>query len=184
MHFFFKRSYNSWGHIISHEGIRPNVEKIQSMLEWPLPTTLKGLRGCLGLTSYYRKLVRGYASIVAPLTYMLKKNYFQWNEDSKNRFANMKITMTTTPVLKHPDFTKEFSLGTDSSNSRIGVVLSQEGHTIAFFSAKLIGRLALASTYDKEMHAIIQAVKKWRHYLLGKHFLIHTNHHIIRDMIA
>lgn len=88
-----------------------------------------------------------------------------------------------TPVLVYLDFSKDFSIETDASHGGIEAVLIQ-GHPIAYFSANLSGRILLASIYAKAMYAIIQAIGKWRHYLLGNQFLIHIDHHGIKNMVS
>ena len=89
--------------------------------------------------------------------------------------------MLSTPVITTLDFTKPFVV--ESSGFRIGAVLMQEGHPIAFESRKLNKRESLKSTYDKEMLAIIHALAKWRHYLLGRKILIRTNHNSLQYLL-
>lgn len=181
---FFQTSLQFLGHIISGQGVSPDPEKLIAIKEWSIPGNIRALRGFLGLTGYYRKFVKGYATIAAPMTNLLKKDAFEWNDEATESFNQLKKTMMNTPVLAHPDFAKEFCLETDASQWGIGAVLMQEGHPIAFFSAKLGERMQLASTYAKEMHVIVQAVGKWRHYLLGNHFVINTDHHSIKNMLT
>ena len=92
--------------------------------------------------------------------------------------------MTNTPVLKLPDFSKEFVLETDASNVGIGGVLMQDGHPLSYFSKKLGLRFAGASAYIREMRAIVEAVLKWRQYLLGRHFTIRTDHKSLRELLT
>ncbi|KAF5468987.1 hypothetical protein F2P56_013092, partial [Juglans regia] len=102
-------------HIISKEEVKADPMKISAMIEWPIPKTPKALRGFLGLTMYYRKSIKGYVSIAAPLTALLKKNSFTWTEEANQAFIALKATMTTPPVLGLPNFSKMFVVECDAS---------------------------------------------------------------------
>lgn len=154
--------------------------KIRAITEWPQPMSLKGLRGFLGLTGYYRKFVCHYGLIAKPLTNMLQQGNFSWTPESLAAFTNLKHALTTTPVLALPDFTKQFVMETDASGIGIGAVLSQDGHPIAYLSKALSGRNLSLFTYDKEMLTIVFAVQNWRPYLLGQQFRIVTDHKPIK----
>jgi len=125
------------GHIISEQGVATDPHKIQVIINWPLPTGLKQLRGFLGLTSYYRRFIKGYGSICKPLTQLLKKDVIGWNEVATAAFNLLKKVMTSAPVLALPDFNITFIVKTDASMTRVGAVLMQEGHLIAFISKSL-----------------------------------------------
>jgi len=160
---FLQQTLEYLGHIISGEGVRVDPTKIEAISAWPTPTNVKQLRGFLGLTGYYRKFVSGYAQIVFPLTELLKKNAFQWNSETNSAFEKLKQLMMNTPVLSVPDFSKTFVVETDASSTGIGVVLSQEGRPVAYFSRKLSPKMIAASAYIRELYAITEAVTKWRH---------------------
>lgn len=161
--------------MISAEGLSVDPAKIQAILQWPIPKNVKEVRSFLGLAGYYRRFIRQYAAIVGPLTDLLRKKPFKWSEQAQQAFYTLKQALGSTPVLSLPDFSQEFHVETDASGSGIGVVLSQQGHPIAFYSQKLCPRMRRASTYHREMYAITQAVAKWRQYLLGRRFIIYTD---------
>jgi hypothetical protein len=128
------------GHIVGKNNIRVDPKNIESMKYFPHPKTLKILQGFLGLTGYYRKFFKNYGKIAAPLTTLLKKNYFTSTPALSQAFQTLKMAMCTTPVVSLPDFTKTFVLECDASGKGIGVVLMQEGRPLAFTSKQLSER--------------------------------------------
>ncbi|XP_058755573.1 uncharacterized protein LOC131628770 [Vicia villosa] len=171
------------GHIISKGGVAPDSEKVKAILDWPTPRSLTTLRGFLGLTGFYRRFVKGYATLAAPLTDLLRSTTFKWSTEAAKAFTELKAKMTDMPVLALPDFTKEFTVETDASGVAIGAVLSQEGHPIAFFSKKMCPRMQSSSVYVREMFAITESVKKWRQYLIGQRFHIFTDQKSLRNLL-
>ncbi|XP_026410718.1 uncharacterized protein LOC113305942 [Papaver somniferum] len=163
-------------HIITGEGVKADPTKVECMLKWPIPTTLKELRGFLGLTGYYRKFVQGYGIVCKPLTELLKKDNFHWNTKAQAAFEALKKDVTTTPVLALHDFNLPFEVETDACDTGVGAVLMQNRRPLAYFSKGMGTRFIAMSTYEKELLAIVIDVSKWRPYLMGNHFTIFTDH--------
>jgi hypothetical protein len=147
------------------------------MVDWPQPNTVTELRGFLGLTGYYHKFVCNYGIIAKPLTNLLKKKGFERNCAATIAFTALKQAMTSTPVLRLPDFHKQFVVETDACDLGIGVVLMQEQHPIAFLSKPLSKQHLSLSIYDKEFLALLMAVERWRPHLQRAEFLIKTDNH-------
>ncbi|PNX87089.1 hypothetical protein L195_g043174, partial [Trifolium pratense] len=160
-----------------------DANKIQEVLKWPTPTNIKQLRGFLGLTGYYRRFIKAYAQIAGPLTDLLRKDAFRWNQEAEASFNKLKQAITSAPVLRLPDFTQPFTLETDASGTGVGAVLGQQGHPIAYFSKKLSARRQKQSAYIRELFAITEALAKFRHYLLGHKFVIKTDQKSLKSLL-
>ena len=119
------------------------------------------MRGFLKLTGYYHKFVKNYGRIATLLTTLLKKDAFSWTPEATKDFEHLKEAMFLAPVLATPEFTKTFIVECDALGNGIGAVLMQEGRPIAFESHPIKVKYLHKSIYEKEMLAILYALKKW-----------------------
>jgi hypothetical protein len=112
---FGERSIAYLGHVISDAGVAMDPAKVQAVADWPKPRPARAIRGFLGLAGYYRKFVHDYGMIAAPLTAMLKKDDFMWNDAAAAAFQALKVAVNSAPVLALPDFTRPFVVECDAS---------------------------------------------------------------------
>lgn len=179
---FLKKEVSYLGHIITTKGIKPNPDKIEAILNFPIPKNPKEIKSFLGLIGYYRKFILNFAKITKPLTNCLKKDSHIDinNTEYKNCFHTCQQLLTNNPILQYPDFEQPFTLTTDASNFAIGAVLSQgpDGSDlpIAYASRTLNQHEINYSTTNKELLAIVWATKYFRPYLYGRRFKIFTDH--------
>jgi hypothetical protein len=181
--FFAVKRVEYLGHFITGEGVSTDPNKIDAMINWSLPQTIKQLRGFLGLAGYYRRFVKGYGVVARPLTDMLKKDNFKWIAEAMKSFQKLKELLNSTPVLSLPDFNRTFVVEVDASGCGIGAVLMQEKHPIAFISRVLNLQQQSLSTYEKELLAVVFAVQRWSHYLLNRHFVVKTDHYSLKYIL-
>ena len=171
------------GHIVTAQGVKVDMGKIEAMVAWPRPTNISELRGFLGLTGYYRKFVKNYGIIAGPLTNLLKQGQFGWNDEVEAAFLALKQAMTTTPTLEIPNFDDSFTIEADASGDGIGAVLSQQGKPIAFMSRALGISKRSWSVYAKQMLVMVEAILIWRPYLLGRKFIIRTDQKSLKYLL-
>ena len=171
------------GHIISDQGVSANPRKTTDMVTWPTLTSVKVLKGFLGLTSYYRKFIKNYVLIAAPLTALLRKNVFDWSAAANLAFHQLKADVSQPPILALPNFNQHFIIECDASRTGLGAVLMQNQRPIAFHSQILKGKALQQSNYEKELLALVTAVHKWRPYLLGSPFIIKTDQRSLKYIL-
>ncbi|XP_042992210.1 uncharacterized protein LOC122318677, partial [Carya illinoinensis] len=171
------------GYVVSTKGIEVDEEKVKAIKEWPTPKSITEVRSFHGLASFYRRFVKDFRTIAAPLTEVIKKNVgFHWGATQESAFATIKERLCSAPVLALPDFNKAFEIECDASGIGIGAVLMQDRRPIAFFSEKLSGASLKYPTYDKELYALIRALETWQHYLWPREFVIHTDHESLKHL--
>ena len=159
--------------------------KIKAIQDWPQPKDVHELRSYLGLANYYRRFVKDYANIHAPLTDLLKKtSAFDWTSAAEQAFQASKAALSSAPVLATPDFDLPFTVVTDASSFAIGAALLQDQGTglrpVAYESRKLNPAEQNYAVHERELLAIIHALGVWRCYLQGRHFDIITDHNSLK----
>jgi len=169
------------GHIVSGQGIATDPEKTRLVEQWPEPVNIKQLRGYLGLTGYYRRFVRDYAKIAAPLNKLTRKHQpFVWTEECQQAFEQLKTRLTSPPILAMPNDDGPFILDTDACENSIGSVLSQVQHgqeRVIAYAGRVLSRSELNYCVTrKELLAIVFFVQHFKQYLLGRQFVIRTDH--------
>jgi hypothetical protein len=178
---FLRREVTYLGHIITDKGVSPNPDKVKAVSQFPVPKNPKDVKSFLGLIGYYRRFIESFSKLTKPLTCLLKKDAaFHWNVEQQTAFNLLKEKLTTAPLLQYPDFSQPFIVTTDASNYAVGAVLSQgpigKDKPIAFASRTLNRAEGNYATTEKELLAILFAVKTFRPYLYGTKFKIVTDH--------
>ena len=170
------------GHIISRKGVATDPVKTEKVAKWPTPTNKKEVQRFLGLASYYRRFVKDFASVAKPLHQLVEKNReFRWTQQCQEAFEQLRQKLVSAPVLSFPDFSKPFVLDTDASDTGIGAVLSQTQdngteRVIAYASRVLSKPERRYCVTRKELLAVVAFVKHFRPYLLGRSFVLRTDH--------
>ena len=124
-----------------------------------------------------------FSLIAAPLTSLLKKGtLYKWGSAEQGSFDTLKNKLTQAPVLALPNFELPFEVECDASGKGMGAVLLQEGRPIAYHSEKFGGAQLNYSTYDKELYAVVRTLRTWQHYLMGREFVIHTDHETLKHI--
>ncbi len=174
------------GYIISADGVAMDEKKINSVLNWPTPKTTKDLQRFLGFANFYRRFIRYFSTIAAPLTSLLRggKRYLVWSTAASEAFQQLKERFTSAPILHHPDPELQFSVEVDASNTGIGAILSQRQgnfaklYSCAYYSRKLNAAERNYDVGDRELLAMKAAFEEWRHWLEGAKltFIVLTDH--------
>lgn len=178
---FLKRKIEFLGYIIENGTIRPSETKTLAVQKFPEPTNVKQLQSFLGLTGYFRKYIEGYAKIARPLSDLLKaENKFNFGPLQKEAFHTLKERLANQPVLHIFKRGSKLELHTDASSHGFGAVLLQQAedgtlHPIHYMSRKTTPTQSKYSSYELEALAVVEALKKFRNYLLGNKIKIVTD---------
>jgi len=172
----FKTKLNFLGVTLSEAGISVCEDKLDAIQKMLPPKNTKGIKTFLGMTGFFRKFLKDYAKIAAPLTYLLKKDaIFHWGQDQQKAWETLKHALTVAPTLIHPDVNKKFTLMTDSSSYAIGSILCQRDengnlHPVSFASKVLSNAEQKWSIVQKELFSLKYFCEKFKTYLINQDF--------------
>ncbi|CDO76069.1 hypothetical protein BN946_scf184814.g2 [Trametes cinnabarina] len=164
------------GYLINRDGIRMDPKKLNTVIDWPTPSSVKEVQSFLGFTNFYRRFVKDYARIALPLTQLTKKSVkgapFKWSPEADSAFEALRDAILSAPVLHHFDSSRPSTLSTDASDFAIAGILHQPDddgllHPVAFFSRKLTPSEINYEVYDKELLAIVESFRTFRAWLIG-----------------
>lgn len=177
----FQKQVTFLGRIVSPQGILPNPDNISKILQWPRPTTVTEFRQLIGMGSYYRKFIKGFAYLVRPLVELTKKGkQFIWTDECENVIIKLKESFKSPDILAYHLDEGEYILDTDASDVAIGGVLSQiqngSKKVIAYGSRPLNKSKKNYCITDKELLALRFFMENFRQYLLGRQFTVRTDH--------
>ncbi len=182
------------GHIVTRQGLRVDPAKTQAMKEYPRPRTIRELRSFVGLASYYRRFIKGFATTAAPLTVQMgnrdPRALAKWDAPEEEAFQAIRNSLVAAPVLAHPDWKKEFILNTDASDVGLGAVLSQKAErgrgevAISYLSRALTKAEQKWRVHEREALAIVWACEVFRPFLMHSRFQVRceTDHSNLRFM--
>lgn len=177
---FLKQELLYLGHVVSGDGVLPDPEKIECIKNYPTPQTTDEVKRFVALANYYRKFIKNFADIAYYLNCLCRKNAkFVWDDKCQKSFETLKQCMISPPVLQYPDLSKtnQFTVQTDASGYAIGAILSNaDGRPVAYASRSLNKAERNYPTIEKELLAVVWAVKHFRPYLYGRTFKIITDH--------
>lgn len=181
---FFRQSIKYLGYVVDEFGLRTDPDKISAILNFPIPTTSREVKIFLGTCSWYRRFIRNFSTIAAPLNRLTSKGKkapaFCWSAEAEEAFNTLKNALVSAPILAVPDFEKEFTVHCDASSYGVGGMLSQTingtEHPVAYVSRSLNKCERNYSATEREALAVLFSVEKFQAYLGSRRFKVITDH--------
>ncbi len=182
---FHAQSVPFLGFIVSPEGVRMDPDRVKAVVNWPTPDSRKALLRFLGFANFYRRFIRNFSQLAAPLTALTStKMTFRWSNAAEAAFTKLRGRFVSAPILWAPDPTRQFVVEVDASEVGVGAVLSQRAtsddkvHPCAFFSHRLSPAERNYDIGNRELLAVKLALEEWRHWLEGSGvpFVVWTDH--------
>jgi hypothetical protein len=181
---FFTTDVSFLGFKLKNGKLAMEEQKVSGIADWPPPSNESQVRSFLGFCNFYKRFIKNYADLCKPLNDLLQKAVpFDWTTEKHEAFEKLKVAFVSNPVLLIPDYTKPFVIEADASLFATGAVLIQEDsngdeHPTGYLSTSLNPAERNYQVYDRELYAIIRALREWKHYIQGSSFLtiVRTNH--------
>lgn len=186
---FFREELQYLGYVVNSKGLQPDPDKVDAILNFPVPTNPKEVKRFLGTASWYRRFIPNFSALAAPLNKLTSSSKkappFTWSQECEEAFTKLKEILITAPVLSCPDYSLPFEVHTDASNYGIGGLLTQtrDGveHPIAYMSKSLSKQQQNYSITEREALAVLLALEHWRCYLEnGIKFTVFTDHSALK----
>jgi len=183
---FMQEETEFLGHVITKDGVHTNAGLVRAIREWPRPQKQKDVQQFIGLTQFYQQYIHNFADIALPLTALLGEGrLFVWDDSTESAFLALKAAISSAPVLRIFDPDLPSTVETDASGFAVGAVLFQTdadgfARPVAFTSRKLNSAERNYPTHEQELLAVVHALKTWRYYLDGSHFVVYTDHDTLR----
>lgn len=178
------------GHVVSKAGISIDPKRFKAISVVPALTSKKSIQAFMGKINFVRKIIPNFAFIVKPIHNLLKANHtFVWNEQANKSFIKIKDALSSTPVLATPDFSKDFIIYTNATEEAVAAILMQkklQNHEqpIAFMSQSLSDAAIQYTLIEKHAYALVKAIEKFRHYILGKHIVVKVPLHAVKYLLS
>ncbi|CAM8902253.1 unnamed protein product [Rhodiola kirilowii] len=177
------------GHIVSHEGIEVDKAKIDLIVTLPYPSTVRDIKSFLGHAGFYRRFIKDFSKKALPLSNLLQKDVpFEFTDQCRAAFDELKEALTSTPIIRAPDWTQPFEIMCDASDYAVGAVLGQKVDkkpvVIYYASRTLDVAQKNYSTTEKELLAVVFTLEKFRSYLLCTKVVVYSDHAAIRYLMT
>ena len=187
---FMRQEVTFLGHTVGEGSVGTMEEKVQAVKNWPTPSSVQDLKSFLGLSSYYRRFVKGFSCIAAPLFCLLQKGEaFLWTEKCETAFTSLQEALLKAPILSPPDLTLPFVLDTDASNVGSGAVLAQVtpgGERVVAYYSRIFNKAehCYCVTRRELLAAVVSASRHFKYYLGGLHFTVRTDHSALQWLMS
>lgn len=183
---FMQEEVEFLGVLVKKSGLTINPSKSAAVKEWPRPQSVRDIRVFMGLINFFRRFIPNLSGIAKPLTALTRKgrSIRDWNQECTKSFEKLKNSLSSAPVMRHPNWSKPFRGHTDASQSAVGGTLTQvidgKEHAIAYFSKRLSEAEENYSANDRELLALVRFLEHFRCYLEGSEFEIVTDNQVLR----